>query len=132
SLVCFCHRNPVDAEAGFLPDTATRTAEAGTQESLAGTEDLLLYVDILDALVPASFCAGQGTPSPTLPANAGELKERLGQAGWSKRAGRVSFDPASARLFDDTGDRWSGTGEHVVTLQPLFAEKGKEVLPAAT
>jgi hypothetical protein len=132
SLVCFFHRNPVDAEAGFLPESAPRGAEAGTQESLAGTEDLLLYVDILDALVQPSFCAGKGHPSPTLPANASELKEKLGRAGWSKAPGRVSFDPASIRLFNGNGDRCSGTGEHVVTLRPLFGEEGREVLPAAT
>jgi hypothetical protein len=131
SLVCFFHRNPVDAEAGFLPETAARSAEAGTQESLAGTEDLLLFVDILDALVQASFCIGTDHPAPALPANASELKAKLSQAGWSKTAGRVSFDSASLRLFDEKGDRCSGTGEHIVTLRPIVVRE-KEVLPAAT
>jgi hypothetical protein len=132
SLVCFFHRNPVDTEAGFLPESASRNAEAGAHASLAGTDDLLVYVDILDAVVRGSFCAGAGRPSAALPANGSELKEKLSQAGWSKTVGRVSFDPASPRLFDEKGDRCSSTGEHIVTLRPLFGQKGKEVLPAAT
>jgi hypothetical protein len=139
SVVFFCHRNPVDPGVGFPLENGTRAAELGdTGPSPPGTEDLLLYVDILDALIQASFSAGVRRVSPALPANADELKSRLSQARWWKEGGRVSFDPANAPLFDDQGNRRSGTGEHIVTLQPVFeafrSKEGfqtKEVLPTA-
>lgn len=130
SLVCFCHRNPVDPGVGFPIENATRGAEPKEEGStVAGTEDLLLYVDILDAIVQASFRSGADAGSSHVPANGGELKKKLSQARWSKAVGRVSFDPASPPLFDARGDRRSSTGEHVVYLQPIVS--GREVLPAA-
>ena len=140
SLVFFCHRNPVDAGVGFPLEHALRAVESGaTGPSPPGTEDLLLYVDILDALIQASFSAGAGQASPALPANADALKSKLSQARWWNEGGRVSFDAANPPLFDDQGNRRSGTGEHVVTLQPILEEfrskegllHSKEVLPKA-
>src|SRR5579871_467943 len=58
SLVGFFHRNPVDPAAGFPLADATRSAEANDTTSRAGTEDLLLYVDLLDAVIQASICNG--------------------------------------------------------------------------
>ena len=112
-LVCFFHRNPVDPSVGFNDDRV-------------GTEDLLLYVDLVDALVQASFRPN----SSALAANANDLRSLLGQVRWSKQLGRVTSDSVSPLLFDDKGNRRSGTGEHVVYLRPRF--RGKEVLPAAT
>lgn len=130
SLICFFHRNPVDPQAGFLPENAAGAAEPDEDgRASAGTEDLLLYVDMSDALVQAAFCQGSGKSAQTLPSNAEELRTRLGEARWSKALGRVSFDPVNAPLFDEQGDRCSGTGEHIVSIQPIV--KGKEVLPAA-
>jgi hypothetical protein len=139
SLVFFCHRNPVDPGVDFPLEHAVRAAESGAAgPSPPGTEDLLLYVDILDALIQASFSAGPGQGSPALPANADALKNKLSQARWWNDGGRVSYDLANPPLFDDQGNRRSGTGEHVVTLQPIFAEfrskegfRSKEVLPEA-
>jgi hypothetical protein len=132
-LVCFCHRNPVDSSVGFDLKKAERGAELNNSgptpartDDLLGTEDLLLYMDILDALVQASFCKG----SAALPANAKDLRGKLSQTRWSKLLGRVVSNPASPFLFDDKGNRRSGTGEHVVYLRPSF--RGREVLPAAT
>jgi hypothetical protein len=134
SLVFFCHRNPVDAAAGFPLEQGTRAAEPyGSSSHLQGTEDVLLYADILEALVQAGFNMSGSRASATLPANADELKNRLGQARWSTEKGRVSFDPPNPPFFDEKGDRRSNTGEHVVYLQPLFRGiQNREVLPAAT
>jgi hypothetical protein len=130
SLVCFFHRNPVDSKVGFLPENPNRASDAddGGQASV-GTEDLLLYVDMSDALIQAAFCGASGKISSTLPSSADQLKTKLNQATWSKAAGRVSFEPSTPLLFDEKGDRRGGTGEHVVALRPMF--RGREVLPAA-
>jgi hypothetical protein len=106
-LVFFCHRNPIDAAAGFLrEDQAPPSATApGT-----GTEDLLLYADIVEALAQA---ANQGD---AMPATGAALAERLRQARWHD--GRVSFGTEGPALFTDDGNRRDGTGEHVVWLQP--------------
>ena len=50
-LVLFCHRNPVDRQAGFPLDLLTRLKDSGELKGrLAGTEDLLLFNDLVDAL----------------------------------------------------------------------------------
>jgi hypothetical protein len=108
-LVFFCHRNPVDA----------RARPAG---SSSGTEDLLLYVDIVRAVVLAAY---QGED---LPRSGDELRRRLGEARW--KDGGVSFAPDGALLFDADGNRRTGTGEHVVWLFPNI--EGEQVLPRAT
>jgi hypothetical protein len=125
-LVCFCHRNPVDPSVGFNLEKASHDAEPARTDDFIGTEDLLLYVDIVDALVQASFRGD----FHVLPANANELRSKLGQMRWSKQLGRVATEPANPFLFDEKGNRRSGTGEHVVYLRPSF--RGREVLPAAT
>lgn len=130
SLLCFYHRNPVDPAAGFPLEEASRGDERNEDGAiLAGTEDLLLYMDLLDAIVHASFCRGSDAASAQVPSNAEALKKELSQTRWSKAVDRVSFDPASPLLFDENGNRRSGTGEYIVWLQPIL--KGREVLPAA-
>jgi hypothetical protein len=132
-LVCFFHRNPmdqVDPDVRLLLENATRATEISVNgPTPTGTEDLLLYVDILDALVQATFCGHASAVPSSVPASADELKGKLSQVRWLKTIGRVSFDPANPPLFDERGDRRSGTGEHIVTLRPIF--EGGEVLPAA-
>jgi hypothetical protein len=123
-LVFFCHRDPTDTAAGFREE-----GPESTPDSLAGTEDLLLYMDIVDAVVQAGYPAGSGGSTASLPADAGELKERMSQARWWKEEDRVGFSQQGPFLFDDEGHRRSGTGEHVVYLRPMI--KGEEVVPAA-
>lgn len=121
-LVFFCHRNPVDADAGFRPQRSARPSEPGQGVFSTGTEDLLLYVDIVKTLVHA---AHQGA---RLPQTGDELRQRLSQARWHK--GSVGFDVEGQPLFDADGHRRPGTGEHVVWLQPHI--EGEQIHPNAT
>ena len=113
----FSHRNPVDQTAGFDP-----------QNAATGTQDLLLYRDILEALVHAGFDRGRAL------SDADAVRERLRQLRW--RFPHVhppdvkEADPLSRPFFDDEGNRRSTTGEHVVWLKPAF-EKTRN-LPQAT
>ncbi len=123
-LVFFCHRNPVNQAVGFQPENSTRPAEVSeTGSPLTGTEDLLLYMDILEALVQ-SAAAGSG-----LPRDAEELRQRFGQVRWWKEQDRVGLSVPGLLLFDDEGNRRSGTGEHVVSLRPVL--QGEQVQPKA-
>jgi hypothetical protein len=117
-LVFFCHRNPVDEAAGFLRED---NQAPGTTAPATGTEDLLLYMDIVEALVQA---VGQGD---AMPADGDDLGARLRQARW--RDGRVAFGGEGPELFDADGNRRDGTGEHIVWLRP--AVQGTRVLPQA-
>jgi hypothetical protein len=122
-LVLFCHRNPVDRDAGFRPEEEASTENRATgHSSTAGTEDLLLFADIADALLEA-------TCSPGVPTTATELAQKLRQARWSEKDNRLSFDDTHPRLFDEDGNRRSGTGEHIVYLRPVT--EGEVVLPDA-
>jgi hypothetical protein len=126
-LVLFCHRNPVDPEAGFLAEgdpAAPRQPGDDRAPGATGTEDVLLYGDIVEALTQAAF---QGS---SLPADADALQKRLGRLRWSPDEGRVAFDTDGPLLFDERGDRRSGTGEHVVWLQPSI--EGTRIQPQAT
>src|SRR5205823_4921744 len=113
-----CHRNPVDEAAGFLRED---NQAPGTTAPATGTEDLLLYMDIVEALVQA---VGQGD---AMPADGDDLAARLRQARW--RGGRVAFGGEGPELFDADGNRRDGTGEHIVWLRP--AVQGPRVLPQA-
>ncbi len=104
SLVLFCHNNPVGEVTSAEPGNAA-----------SGTEDLLLYQDIIDALIRASTHTGK------LCRSADELREGL-------RLLRVPGE-GGPTLFDPQGNRRSGTGEHVVWLRPSFADE--RVLPEA-
>lgn len=114
-LVFFSHRNPIDTSAGFHPEKAA-----------TGTQDLLLYRDIFEAIALAGFDA-DGRPL-----DAERLRERLGQLRWHQR--RVTLPPGPEPMpgvpfFDAEGNRHPGTGEHIVWLQPLF--DGPRNLPQA-
>jgi hypothetical protein len=127
-LVFFCHRNPVEDSAGFLHEDDQDADAAGRTPPETGTEDLLLYVDIVEALVQA---VNQGQ---TMPGNGDELGERLRQARWLD--GRVAVGDDGPRLFDDDGNRRSGTGEHIVWLRPKIVgdeqhANRQQVLPRA-
>jgi hypothetical protein len=115
SLVFFCHRNPVDADAGFRPadDVATQGKGGGP----SGTEDLLLFRDIVEAITLAAYQDGD------LTTDAARLEAAF-------RAVRLNDDtPTAQPLFDAEGNRRTGTGEHVVYLRPVI--EGERVLPKA-
>jgi hypothetical protein len=130
SLVVFCHRNPVDREAGFTPepDPVPAGAEESSQAS-AGTEDLLLFMDIVNALVRGCLYEDPGPATDVLPKDASALRDRLVHARWCGPAAGVCFGENGVPFFDEEGNRRSGTGEHVVALLPVF--KGDTVMPEA-
>ncbi len=118
SLVFFCHHNPIDADAGFQPIPNSR--EPGSTER-TGTEDVLLYADIIGSLAQAI-----GPPSVSK-TTADTIVERL--AALRIHGDTVSLDGPGRLLFDHEGNRQSGTGEHVVSLRPQF--RGERVLAQA-
>jgi hypothetical protein len=115
TLVFFAHRNPIDESAGFV----TPPAERGTNDTRAlpsGTEDVLLYRDIVEA-VALAFREGD-RPSR----HADDLGAGL--------AGIHLAGEPGVPLFGPGGQRNSGTGEHVVLVRPKF--HGSRVLPRST
>ncbi len=115
-LVFFSHRNPIDKDAGFDP------AKAAT-----GTQDVLLYRDIFEALVQTSFQKDGAL------ADADAVRDRLGQLRWRQQSLYLPGPESSIRglpFFDADGDRTPGTGEHIVWLRPVY--KDTLNLPQAT
>jgi hypothetical protein len=113
SLVFFSHANPVDASAGFRAHAAGRAgAETVGDSGATGTEDVLLFADIIGATA-----RGAGVRRGPL-AEPPRLAERLRGARYYK--GRIHFGHDGVLLFTPDGDRESGTGEHVVCLLPQF------------
>jgi hypothetical protein len=129
SLVFFCHRNPVNVDAGFVAEKSPGAA-GDSNASSAGTEDVLLDVDIVECLAHAGHRSPANGPAVLPPVDAEALRERLRQVRWLKAIPRVGFADQGQLLFDEDGNRRSGTGEHVVYLQPTIS--GKEVLPHST
>ncbi len=129
SLVFFCHRNPIDADAGFRSHSGEPGhSRDGERDSTGetGTEDILLFGDIVEALVQA------GAPADgRICAHASELAERLADAKFNDD--RIVLAESGVPLFDREGQRRNGTGEHVVCLQPMWNEDFKDrLLPCAT
>jgi hypothetical protein len=126
-LVFFCHRNPIDADAGFRAGSgAAEDEDERNSTAETGTEDVLLFGDIVEALVQAAV-PRDGTAC----ANAAELAERLGEARLEED--RIVSGLAGIPLFNRAGQRQSGTGEHVVCLKPMWHEDfGDRLLPRAT
>lgn len=118
-LVFFAHRNPTDPAAGFLPEEQAGPAR---RTRTSGTEDVLLFRDIVEACALASRRDGQ----PCRDADA--LREGLLRHVCID-GDRLTLNEG-VRLFDDNGQRAGGTGEHVVYLRPHF--HGVRVLPSAT
>lgn len=127
-LVFFCHRNPIDEEAGFRPanDRAGRAdADKIDNTAATGTEDILLFGDMVEALLQA---AAPATGEPC--ADAAELALRL--ADTRLEDDRIVWGSRGVRLFGADGQRQSGTGEHVVCLRPTFNDFRDRLLPEAT
>jgi hypothetical protein len=116
-LVFFSHRNPINYAAGFR----TR-ADSADPAATTGTQDLLLYRDIIEAVTQAAYRAGGGL------GDAEHLRAGLARLRWD--AGRVRLGGEGGRFFDEDGDRSDHTGEHVVWLNPKRREG--RVLPEAT
>jgi hypothetical protein len=108
NLVFFCHRNPVDKDAGFQAEGEVQAAPPDQGSPTTGTEDLLLNMDIVEALVLGA--------REKWPANADDLGTQLAKARWKN--GRIAYGSDGSSLFDLQGNRMSGTGEHLVWLRP--------------
>ncbi len=127
-LVFFCHRNPIDPDAGFRAAAGEEGRADDEQGSTAatGTEDVLLFGDIVEALLQTA-----APLNGAVCANAAELAERL--AGARLQDDRILLGGDGLLLFSKDGQRQSGTGEHVVCLQPVWDEDFKDrLLPRAT
>jgi hypothetical protein len=113
-LVFFCHRNPVDPDA-FRPESPqTEYAvpdPAGPTST--GTVDLLLYRDIVEAVVEAAYRDGRLLQEPD------GLRQNLREPG-----------PGDRRAFDELGNQRSGAGEYVVHLRP--ERDGDRIMPRAS
>jgi hypothetical protein len=109
-LVFFCHRNPVDSTLGFREqDEAGADYDPNHGATSSGTEDLLLFIDIVETVVKAGYQNGR------LLADADALARNLHQVKWRKRR----------LLFLTDGNRRSGTGEHVVYLRPPVLQNNR-------
>jgi hypothetical protein len=120
-LVLFSHRTPVDAAVGFR-----KLDEAKTLDKSTGTEELLLYRDILQAVLLCAYRSGQLVDS------ADKLLENLRLLDWVDGRIHGSWSETSASkltrrpglLFDSLGNRSKDTGEHVIVLLPEPNDQG--------
>jgi hypothetical protein len=110
-LVFFCHRNPVDPVA-FQPSEGTMPPDP-TGRTSTGTQDLLLYRDILEAVARAAFADGRLAP------DADALLRGL----------RAPGPTGGLSGFDEEGNQRGGLGEYVVCLRPVRA--GDRLKPLA-
>jgi len=110
-LAAFSHRNPVDEDVGFKE----QAAPADT-----GTEDLLLYRDILEALTLTAYQGRQ------LTASSDDLAQSLHGLSWAD--GHVQAVPPGGRVLPlfkpASGNRMNGTGEFVIVLKPDADDRG--------
>jgi len=117
-LIFFCHLNPVEEKR-----LSKETRFSRNDPAASGTEDLLLARDIVAALV-------QANEGDRPCADADELRERLLALRLDKEGNPSLTADSEVKLFTEDGNRSSGTGEHVVWLQPSF--KGQRTKPEAT
>ncbi|HMF11080.1 MAG TPA: hypothetical protein VKE94_02210 [Gemmataceae bacterium] len=119
SLLFFCHRNPVSADSGFSPDASSDRSESASN---SGTEDLLLFKDLVRALLHSTTADGAEL------GDAATVTKRLSAL---RRSDVLDNATSDAVLFDEDGNRRTGTGEHVVWLEPTI-DDSLRVLPKAT
>lgn len=103
-LVFFCHRNPVDRDAGFREEGKGKHPWDSTS-----TWDLLFYRDMLEAVVLAAH------DDAGLVEGADEFDVGMQQLRWCKE--RVVEQNKGTPFFRQR-NRNAGTGEHVVWVQP--------------
>jgi hypothetical protein len=115
-LVFFTHQNP----GAWDPLDAGQSAAHTTQSALLlppnGTDDVLLYRDLIRVLVESAFPHSAAGPRKLIQ-NSEEFAQR--------------FRNRKPPFFDASGDRLGGYDEHVVVLRPQFAS-GAPVLASAT
>jgi hypothetical protein len=116
-LIFFSHRNPINRAAGFHPKARPADPSAPT-----GTQDLLLYRDVLSALLQAA-CLRSGEIG-----DADQVISRLRGLRWLK--GHLRTGGEGRPFFNADGDRSAGTGEHVVWVHPV--REGGRVMARAT
>ncbi len=104
-LVMFSHRNPVAEDVGFKEQTSPGST---------GTEDLLLYRDMLQTLLLTAYTGSQ------LAQPDADLVSSLHGLTWANGRVRLPRPPDSgAPLFSPRdGNRMDGTGEHIIVLRP--------------
>jgi hypothetical protein len=114
-LVFFCHRNPVDPSA-FREDQpgGDQAPPDPNEKTTTGTQDLLLYRDIVETVTTAA--------------------ER--EDGWLDRPDDLAQRLSEARLSDGSprfkagGNQYPGASEYVVVLRPV--REGNRVRPKAS
>ena len=131
SLVFFSHRNPIDRAAGFTDVKDERDdPNAFPQRTTTGTHDILLYCDILEALLYAAFDQGKLLGDPL------KVRERLNATAWyNPPPERTTVESPRVRnplvhelvgeprrFFSTHGNRRRDTGEHIVWVKPSFIE----------
>jgi hypothetical protein len=103
------HRNPVERQLSsgrsFAPEGMAGSA------SLTGTNDLLLYRDIAQALVRSCFQTNELLSDPDVLVV--RLREERDEQGYS--------------IFDALGNRSGKGGEYITLLRPVF--EGLQLLP---
>jgi hypothetical protein len=114
SLVFFAHRNPVDESAGFQPGTGQPEDPNpyGEAQEATSTDSLLLNRDIVETLAQAAW-SDNGVA-----ASAAQLREGFRHTVWRSDKGCVAVNREGPALFDATGNRRPGTGEHIIWLMP--------------
>jgi len=117
-LLLFMHRNPVDRHLshghGFLPE------ENGHLGNPTGTDDLLLYRDIGQALVRASF-QEVNVPDGSAESSALHVERKLiGDPDQLIYHLRQERDELGFSIFDALGNRSGKGGEYLTLLRPLY------------
>jgi hypothetical protein len=123
TLALFSHRNPIDEKAGFRP-LSRKEGQRNDVVAASGTEDLLLYGDIVEAIVQAGASPVKGIRDAATLAGGLDALHLDGDRLVHQPRGRPLFSPRSK------GMRNSFTGEHVVCLRPHF--EGRRVQGEAT
>jgi hypothetical protein len=116
-LVFFAHQNPVAWDTPRVPQLDAPVSVAASDGLLPpnGTDDVLLFRDLVDILVTNAY-GGDDAAKTQLVDSSAVLAKRF-----------RSLEPP---FFDSSGDRRGGRGEYVVALRPQFAE-GAPVLSEA-
>lgn len=120
-LVFFCHQDPSSQEAGFGD-----SPPADQKWQANSTDDLLLWRNIAGGLIAAW---GHSAPDPTSPQSLCEalawlVVDNESPSEIADKSGGLKFGVFSGDgsgkswFFDSGGDRLSGTGEHLVHLEP--------------